>query len=53
MLWSGCVERRRAVKEAMALVWQRIYESNYHKSLDHRSFYFKQVRLSKAFISPV
>ena len=28
----------------MAPVWQRIYESNYHKSLDHRSFYFKQVR---------
>lgn len=32
----------RAVKESMAVVWQRIYESNYHKSLDHRSFYFKQ-----------
>ena len=27
----------------MAPVWQRIYETNYHKSLDHRSFYFKQV----------
>ena len=27
----------------MAPVWQRIFEANYHKSLDHRSFYFKQV----------
>ncbi len=27
----------------MAKVWQKIYEANYHKSLDHRSFYFKQV----------
>lgn len=26
----------------MTRVWKRIYEANYHKSLDHRSFYFKQ-----------
>ncbi len=26
----------------MTKVWKRIYEANYHKSLDHRSFYFKQ-----------
>ena len=31
------------MKASMAPVWQRIYETNYHKSLDHRSFYFKQV----------
>lgn len=23
-------------------VWAEIYAKNYHKSLDHRSFYFKQ-----------
>lgn len=23
-------------------VWAEIYSKNYHKSLDHRSFYFKQ-----------
>lgn len=23
-------------------MWRKIYEQNYHKSLDHRSFYFKQ-----------
>ena len=22
--------------------WQAIFKENYHKSLDHRSFYFKQ-----------
>lgn len=38
---------RRAVKESMAVVWQRIYESNYHKSLDHRSFYFKQACITR------
>lgn len=27
----------------MAKVWSKVYEANYHKSLDHRSFYFKQV----------
>ena len=28
----------------MAKMWQKVYDQNYHKSLDHRSFYFKQVR---------
>ena len=23
--------------------WRKVYEQNYHRSLDHRSFYFKQV----------
>ncbi|GAX77506.1 hypothetical protein CEUSTIGMA_g4950.t1 [Chlamydomonas eustigma] len=32
----------RAVKEEMMKIWFKIYEQNYHKSLDHRSFYFKQ-----------
>ncbi len=26
----------------MKETWARVYEQNYHKSLDHRSFYFKQ-----------
>eukprot|EP00955_Chlamydomonas_euryale_P000694 7896-Chlamydomonas_euryale.AAC.1 len=26
----------------MTGVWKKIYEQNYAKSLDHRSFYFKQ-----------
>ena len=26
----------------MAPMWQKVYDANYHKSLDHRSFYFKQ-----------
>jgi hypothetical protein len=26
----------------MSPLWQRVYDANYHKSLDHRSFYFKQ-----------
>lgn len=26
----------------MAKTWQKVYDANYHKSLDHRSFYFKQ-----------
>ena len=28
----------------MNKIWSRVFENNYHKSLDHRSFYFKQVR---------
>lgn len=28
----------------MTTTWQKVYDANYHKSLDHRSFYFKQVR---------
>ena len=26
----------------MSPLWQKVYDANYHKSLDHRSFYFKQ-----------
>lgn len=37
---GGC---RRRVKANMAKMWQKVYDQNYHKSLDHRSFYFKQV----------
>ena len=33
---------RRKVKTNMAKMWQKVYDQNYHKSLDHRSFYFKQ-----------
>ena len=33
----------RHVQEEMNKVWRKVYEQNYHKSLDHRSFYFKQV----------
>ena len=29
-------------KEDMNKVWAEVYAKNYHKSLDHRSFYFKQ-----------
>ncbi len=34
--------RRRQVKEEMAPTWQKIFDLNYPRSLDHRSFYFKQ-----------
>ena len=34
---------RRKVKQMMYKLWAKVYEANYHKSLDHRSFYFKQV----------
>jgi len=30
------------VQQEMNRVWRDVYEKNYHKSLDHRSFYFKQ-----------
>jgi paired amphipathic helix protein Sin3a len=33
----------RHVQTEMNKVWSKVYEQNYHKSLDHRSFYFKQV----------
>lgn len=26
----------------MSKVWRKVYDTNYNKSLDHRSFYFKQ-----------
>eukprot|EP00798_Chlamydomonas_sp_ICE-L_P013837 gene13837-19758_t len=32
----------KKLREEMTAIWRRIYEINYHKSLDHRSFYFKQ-----------
>lgn len=35
-------EEWRRVRAEMTRVWRKIYEQNYHKSLDHRSFYFKQ-----------
>ena len=38
------VEEWEADKRKMTEVWQKMYDANYHKSLDHRSFYFKQVR---------
>jgi len=33
-LWLGRLEMNK--------VWNDVYARNYHKSLDHRSFYFKQ-----------
>lgn len=48
---------RRQVREDMTKTWKRIYEANYHKSLDHRSFYFKQAEkknlLPKTLVSDV
>ena len=35
--------RRRDAKRSAAPQWRKIFEANYHRSLDHRSFYFKQV----------
>lgn len=34
--WARC-------REDMNKVWRDVYAKNYHKSLDHRSFYFKQL----------
>jgi hypothetical protein len=36
----------RKVKLDMKGVWRKINEQNYQRSLDHRSFYFKQVCMS-------
>eukprot|EP00232_Nephroselmis_pyriformis_P019508 CAMPEP_0182880668 /NCGR_PEP_ID=MMETSP0034_2-20130328/16687_1 /TAXON_ID=156128 /ORGANISM="Nephroselmis pyriformis, Strain CCMP717" /LENGTH=677 /DNA_ID=CAMNT_0025013665 /DNA_START=122 /DNA_END=2152 /DNA_ORIENTATION=+ len=33
----------RKVQEDMNGVWTEVYQKNFHKSLDHRSFYFKQM----------
>ena len=33
----------RHAQSEMNKVWSKVYEQNYHKSLDHRSFYFKQI----------
>ena len=30
------------VRVEMNRLWRKVFEQNYHKSLDHRSFYFKQ-----------
>ena len=43
-----CLRCRRKVKTNMAKMWQKVYDQNYHKSLDHRSFYFKQARFTHA-----
>lgn len=47
-------------KKALADVsgaWEKVFQENYHKSLDHRSFYFKQTDkkrlVSKALVSEI
>ena len=41
----------------MNKIWRDVYKDNYHKSLDHRSFYFKQLDkkglTAKTFVSQV
>lgn len=41
----------------MIPVWRRIYEQNYPRSLDHRSFYWKQaekkVMMAKVMVSEI
>ena len=32
----------KMIKSEITAVWIDVYEKNYNKSLDHRSFYFKQ-----------
>ena len=32
----------RKVKQDMKPLFSKVFQQNYHKSLDHRSFYFKQ-----------
>ena len=36
----------RKARRDMNKIWREVYKDNYYKSLDHRSFYFKQVRLN-------
>ena len=36
-------EEWRGVRRDMNRIWKDVYERNYLKSLDHRSFYFKQI----------
>jgi len=47
----------RKVKEEMTKIWKKIYEQNYPRSLDHRSFYFKQQEkknlMAKAMVSEI
>jgi paired amphipathic helix protein Sin3a len=33
----------RKARRDMNKIWREVYKDNYYKSLDHRSFYFKQV----------
>jgi len=33
----------RELKEEMKVTWRKVVAQNYHKALDHRSFYFKQM----------
>lgn len=40
------IQEWQADKRKMTDVWQKMYDANFHKSLDHRSFYFKQVSSS-------
>ncbi|KAK9865821.1 hypothetical protein WJX84_003538 [Apatococcus fuscideae] len=35
-------EEWKKERERMNKIWSRVFDNNYHKSLDHRSFYFKQ-----------
>jgi hypothetical protein len=35
-------EEWRRVKSEMRSAWRKVIQQNYHRSLDHRSFYFKQ-----------
>ncbi len=37
----------RRVRADMKRAWRDVCEKNFNKSLDHRSFYFKQVRTWK------
>lgn len=45
-LFSGALQ----VKDEMNKLWRKVFEANYFKSLDHRSFYFKQA--DKKALSP-
>jgi len=36
-------EEWRKARRDMNKIWRDVYKDNYYKSLDHRSFYFKQV----------
>jgi len=39
---GSCLPLSPQTKAEMMQTWQQIFKENYHKSLDHRSFYFKQ-----------
>ena len=41
-------EEWRGLRQTMTKGWKEIYEKNWTKSLDHRSFYFKQARAACA-----